>query len=402
MIAFILSSIFSVFVFREFFVCFLLGFVLSNYFKLPIMRVILIGMFFVILFESILYQISEFPLFQFYVNFLILLTLVVLGYFVRSKEFIASFFYLSYIAKRFWKIILSAFSLFLLYYLDFTLFQRVFIFLTLFFFSLPFISRNDNFETLSFLNGILLGYIFLEHKIDFVIFGGIYTIISMLGFEKLFKSLPSFLPRIASHLLIALILGISIYTYYHPPKFELLLNFLKYPFFAISIVLLHIAQIVIAFIPGHFVPFTAGYVFGVWGILVDGIGMLVGSFTAYYIAKIYGEKVVLKFVKKKDLDKLSKIINEKGIVGFYLLFLIPFTPKDAMCFVAGLLKIKEIYFLLLILFIRIPADSVIVLIGAGFKQFDPKFSIIVGLIGFGFILIYFLVSWIFKKFALKF
>jgi uncharacterized membrane protein YdjX (TVP38/TMEM64 family) len=350
-------------------------------------------MIFTIAFESIAYEFKVFDIKLFYFNFLISTLIGILSYFIKDKRIISTFFYLSYLTKL-WKFVLIIIILFMLFHLNFNTSQKSLLFLTFLFFSLPFIpSQIDKFETLTFINGILLGYVFLKDKLDFLIFGGLYIIFSLLPHQKLFKIFPMYFSNLVFYLFNGALIGMAIYFYYNPQNLILL----KYPLIAIGIILLHIAQIVIAFIPGHFVPFMAGYIFGLWGILIDGIGMLFGSFSAYYIAKIYGERIVLKFIRKEDLEKVSKFVNEKGIIGFYILYLIPFTPKDALCFVAGLLKIKEIYFLMLILFIRIPADAIIVLIGAGFKNLDPKITFYISAIGIFVLIIYFIFSKFFKK-----
>ncbi len=393
MISLIISSIISIFLFREFFAVFVLGFILSNYLKFDFLRAILSIMIFTIAFESIAYEFKVFDTKLFYFNFLISTLIGILGYFIKDKRIISTFFYLSYLTKI-WKFVLIIIILFMLFHLNFNTSQKLLLFLTFLFFSLPFIpSQIDKFEALTFINGILIGYVFLKDKLDFLIFGGLYIIFSLLPHQKLFKIFPMYFSNLVFYLFNGALIGMAIYFYHNPQNLILL----KYPLIAIGIVLLHIAQIVIAFIPGHFVPFMAGYIFGLWGILIDGIGMLFGSFSAYYIAKIYGERIVLKFIKKEDLEKVSKFVNEKGIIGFYILYLIPFTPKDALCFVAGLLKIKEIYFLMLILFIRIPADAIIVLIGAGFKNLDPKITFYISAIGIFVLIIYLIFSKFFKK-----
>jgi len=393
LISLIISSIISIFLFREFFAVFVLGFILSNYLKFDFLRATLSIMIFTIAFESIAYEFKVFDTKLFYFNFLISTLIGILGYFIKDKRIISTFFYLSYLTKL-WKFVLTIIILFMLFHLNFNTSQKLLLFLTFLFFSLPFIpSQIDKFEALTFINGILIGYVFLKDKLDFLIFGVLYLIFSLLPHQKLFKIFPMYFSNLVFYLFNGALIGMAIYFYYNPQNLILL----KYPLIAIGIVLLHIAQIVIAFIPGHFVPFMAGYIFGLWGILIDGIGMLFGSFSAYYIAKIYGERIVLKFIRKEDLEKVSKFVNEKGIIGFYILYLIPFTPKDALCFVAGLLKIKEIYFLMLILFIRIPADAIIVLIGAGFKNLDPKITFYISAIGLFVLIIYF----IFSKFSKK-
>jgi len=393
LISLIISSIISLFLLREFFVVFILGIVLSNYLKFDFLKTILSIMVFTIAFESVVYEFEIFDKKLFYLNFLICIFIGILAYFIKDRRMISTFFYLSYLT-RFWKLVLITIVLFGLFHLNFNTNQKLLLFLTFLFFSLPFTpSQLDKFEVLTFVNGILVGYIFLKNNLDFLIFGILYFVLSLLPHKKIFRIFPAYLPNLFFYIFNGVLIGAIIYIYYNPQKLILF----KYPLIAIGIILLHIAQIVIAFIPGHFVPFMAGYTFGLWGIIIDGIGMLFGSFSAYYIAKIYGERIVLKFIRKEELEKISKFVNERGIIGFYILYLIPFTPKDALCFVAGLLKIKEIYFLILILFIRVPADAIIVLIGAGFKNLDPKIAFYLSGIGFLVLIIYFIVSKIVKK-----
>ena len=274
MINLIISSIISIFLLREFFVVFVLGFILSNYLKFDFLKAILSIMIFTIAFESIVYEFKVFDTKLFYFNFLISISIGILSYFIKDKRIISTFFYLSYLTK-FWKPILIIIVLFGLSLLNFNISQKLLLFLTFLFFSLPFIpSQMDKFEVLTFLNGILIGYVFLKNKLDFLIFGVLYIIFSLLPHQRLFKIFPWYFSNLVFYLFNGTLIGTAIYFYYNPQNLILL----KYPLIAIGIILLHVVQIVIAFIPGHFVPFMAGYIFGPWGVLIDGIGMLFGSF----------------------------------------------------------------------------------------------------------------------------
>ena len=172
---------------------------------------------------------------------------------------------------------------------------------------------------------------------------------------------------------------------------------------AIGIIILHILQIVIPFIPGHFVPMTAGYIFGVWGILVDGIGMLTGSLIAYYIGRRYGKRIALKFVDEDKFERFSNTFRRKGFLGFAILFVIPFSPKDTLCFVAGALKMKVLEFVLIVLFIRIPSDAVLVLLGAGFRNVDKSLVLKLAILGLIVLTVYYIISrvWEWKRNSLK-
>jgi len=136
---------------------------------------------------------------------------------------------------------------------------------------------------------------------------------------------------------------------------------------ALALILAHILQIVIPFIPGHLVPAAAGYYFGLWGLLIDWTGMMVGSLTAFWLARRFGEPLVLKFVEREKYEKFKRFMEEKGVLGLMTLFLIPGMPKDALCFVAGASGIRFWDFIAIVVLIRLPADSILVLMGAGLR-----------------------------------
>jgi len=111
LISLIISSIISIFLFREFFAVFVLGFILSNYLKFDFLRAILSIMIFTIAFESIAYEFKVFDTKLFYFNFLISTLIGILGYFIKDKRIISTFFYLSYLTKL-WKFALIIIILF--------------------------------------------------------------------------------------------------------------------------------------------------------------------------------------------------------------------------------------------------------------------------------------------------
>jgi uncharacterized membrane protein YdjX (TVP38/TMEM64 family) len=383
-----ISAIISLFVFRELAFCFILAFILSYYFKIPKFKVIFITFVFSLAFESLLYQIKTFDLKDAYFYIFLSLTLGFASTFIKNPLIISSIFGISYLLGRFSKIIVILATFTVAYY--FEPIRKLLFFLFFLFFSLPFVSYNskyysnaDNqFDLLKFENGLLLLSIFLKNYYDYIIAGILYFVLSFLPHKKLLKFIPHYYSVLAFYLLNGLIISIPFFFInYHITGFQIMI--LKKALLAIGIILLHIVQIVIAFIPGHFVPFTAGLVFGLWGVVIDGIGMILGSVIAYALGRKFGETIVLKFVDKEKLTKFSDFINQKGAIGLYLLFILPFTPKDALCFISGLLKIRFLYFLFIVIFIRVPADGLIVLIGAGFKHLSSaKITIYLAVLGF--------------------
>lgn len=115
--------------------------------------------------------------------------------------------------------------------------------------------------------------------------------------------------------------------------------------------------VVIPIIPGG-VTTTAGVVmFGpVEGLLLNYIGVCLGSFIAFFLAKRYGRQLVLKFVEKKQYDKYEAKLthNKKFEIFFAVCILLPFAPDDLLCYIVGLTELSYKKFILIILLGKIP------------------------------------------------
>lgn len=115
--------------------------------------------------------------------------------------------------------------------------------------------------------------------------------------------------------------------------------------------------VVIPIIPGG-VTTTAGVVmFGpVEGLLLNYIGVCLGSFIAFFLAKRYGRQLVLKFVEKKQYDKYEAKLtrNKKFEIFFAVCIFLPFAPDDLLCYIVGLTELSYKKFILIILLGKIP------------------------------------------------
>lgn len=122
-------------------------------------------------------------------------------------------------------------------------------------------------------------------------------------------------------------------------------------------------QILAAPIPGVFVPILAGMFYGpVVGPLLTMAGTLVGSAVAYWIGRLAGRVVAERFLGKETLDRAHALIHGKRWLALAAVFLIPFSPADALCFVSGIVGMGWGSFTLAVLVGRLPKD---VLIAAG-------------------------------------
>ncbi|WP_083963564.1 TVP38/TMEM64 family protein [Spirochaeta cellobiosiphila] len=108
-------------------------------------------------------------------------------------------------------------------------------------------------------------------------------------------------------------------------------------------------QVVIFIIPGEVAQLAAGYIFGpLWGTIYSVIGILIGSVFNFYMARLLGYPFVELVLSKESVEKFEKLISSsKAKAGFFLFFLIPGIPKDALCYVAGVSRISFISFLVL-------------------------------------------------------
>lgn len=105
----------------------------------------------------------------------------------------------------------------------------------------------------------------------------------------------------------------------------------------VGFVFLQIFQVVAAPIPGEVTGFIGGYLYGpVLGTVLSTIGLTIGSLIAFLLARIFGRPFVDKFVKKETMDKYDFLLHHEGAFLVFLLFLIPGTPKDFLCYILGL------------------------------------------------------------------
>lgn len=144
-------------------------------------------------------------------------------------------------------------------------------------------------------------------------------------------------------------------------------------------VLVVILQILVAFIPGEPLELAAGYAFGtVQGTLLCLLAETLGTVLVLILVRKLGIKVLNIFFSKEDIEKLSflKSSNRK-IVILLLLFLLPGTPKDLLCFYAGLTDIPMPVLLIICTLCRIPSIITSTLSGSAFMEGNYTFAVII-------------------------
>ncbi len=124
-------------------------------------------------------------------------------------------------------------------------------------------------------------------------------------------------------------------------------------------------QVVVAPIPGQFTGMLGGFVFGFWpGLALNVVGNAVGSLFAMLLTRFFGERVMRPFVPQRIQEKFDATIHRGGLSNFFMLYLLPGTPKDAICFMAGVTRLPVWKLMLANTLGRLPGLAVLTFTGA--------------------------------------
>lgn len=116
----------------------------------------------------------------------------------------------------------------------------------------------------------------------------------------------------------------------------------------LGFICLQILQVVLAPIPGEVTGFVGGYLYGpVMGVIWSTIGLTIGSYMAFALSRYFGRPFVERFVDKETLARFDYLLHHKGVFLVFLLFLIPGTPKDFLCYILGLGHLTTLQFLII-------------------------------------------------------
>ena len=123
---------------------------------------------------------------------------------------------------------------------------------------------------------------------------------------------------------------------------------------------LQLLQILVPVLPGEPIEFLAGMCYGTFvGMLIVFIGAFLSSVIIFFCVRKFGRDFINTFFGE---DKIKKIENSKWLSNpekielfFFIVFLIPGTPKDLFVYIAGLLPIRASRFFLISTFCRFPS-----------------------------------------------
>ena len=118
-----------------------------------------------------------------------------------------------------------------------------------------------------------------------------------------------------------------------------------------------VLQIVVALLPGEPVELLMGFLYGTFGGLALCLaGIAAGTAAVFLVSKKIGEKYIVKFGNPEKFRKLAFLrdpVRRDSL--FFLLLMIPGTPKDMLTYFAPLTKISPIRFIVISCAARIPS-----------------------------------------------
>lgn len=76
------------------------------------------------------------------------------------------------------------------------------------------------------------------------------------------------------------------------------------------------------------------------GAILGFLGTTLGILTMYLISRFFGEKLVLKIVKKEKLESFNEYIRKNETLILLLLFIFPLLPDEVICIGSGIAKIN--------------------------------------------------------------
>ena len=116
-------------------------------------------------------------------------------------------------------------------------------------------------------------------------------------------------------------------------------------------------QVIIALIPGEPFEIAGGYAFGALeGTVLCLIASTLGSLLVFALVRRFGMRLVQIFFSKEKLHTLRFLrATPRRDYLYLLIFMIPGTPKDLLCYFAGLTDIRFAAWLIICSLGRIPA-----------------------------------------------
>ena len=140
-----------------------------------------------------------------------------------------------------------------------------------------------------------------------------------------------------------------------------------------------ILQVIVAVIPGEPLEIAAGYAFGaVEGTILCVLGTFLGGILVFLLVRRFGLRAVEIFFPPEKLQRLRFLHNERRLARWvFLIFFLPGTPKDVMCYFVGLTSMPLRTWALISAVARLPSIITSTVGGNALGMGEYTFAIIV-------------------------
>lgn len=138
-------------------------------------------------------------------------------------------------------------------------------------------------------------------------------------------------------------------------------------------------QVLVAIIPGEPLEISGGYAFGaLWGTVLCLSGAVLGSLLVFALVRRWGVALVEVFFSRERLQSLRFLQSSpKRDALFWLIFTVPGTPKDLLCYFAGLTDLSWRKWLLICTLGHVPSIITSTVGGNALGTSDYRFALLV-------------------------
>ena len=108
--------------------------------------------------------------------------------------------------------------------------------------------------------------------------------------------------------------------------------------------LIQALQVILPVLPGFLGCIVGAMLFGsAGGFWINYIGITLGSIAAYWLARVYGVRLVKQMIPMEKYDKLIQWVNGRKSysVILFLAILLPLAPDDFFCYFSGLTEMNS-------------------------------------------------------------
>ena len=103
-------------------------------------------------------------------------------------------------------------------------------------------------------------------------------------------------------------------------------------------------QVVLPVLPGFLGCIVGAMMFGAAGSFwINYIGISIGSIAAYWLARVFGIRLVKQMIPLEKYEKLTEWVNNRKsyTVVLFLAILLPLAPDDFFCYFSGLTEMDS-------------------------------------------------------------